>query len=118
MDRNETVEVTENARAIRDEIAKTIKLGCRSRFGLPLPSFIPPGTVAVVAKATVVINAATNEHELEVSFSHFPPSLTKSLCDSMKTSLGVLFSLLRLTKKPLGTDCFTYCQSMAIKLTV
>ena len=121
MDRNAMTEVTENERAIRDKIAKTKKAGCRSRIGLLLPSFMPPGTVAVVAKATVVINVATTEHELEVPASHLPPCFTNCSCDSLKTSLGVILLLLRRVKKSRGTECFTYCgqfQLMRFKLTV
>ena len=62
MERNEMTEVTENERAIRDEIAKTIKPGCCSRFGLLLPSFTLPGMLAVFAKATVATIVATTEH--------------------------------------------------------
>ena len=109
MDGNAMTEVAENERAISDEVAKTIKAGCRPRFGLLLPSFRPPGTVAVVAKATVVTSVATNEHELEVAVSHLAPSFTKSLCDVLKTSLGVMSSLLRFIKKSCGTEYFTYC---------
>ena len=54
------MEVTENERAIRDEIADTIKPGCRSRFGMPLPSFMPSSMLDV---ATTV---ATTEQELKV----------------------------------------------------
>ncbi|KAJ9680126.1 hypothetical protein PVL29_019419 [Vitis rotundifolia] len=121
MDRNAMTKVTENDRAIRDAIAKTIKTGCRSRFGLLLPSFMPHGTVAIEAKATVVTTVATTEHELEVLISHSPPFSTKTSCDFLKTSLGVMFSLLRLIKKSRGTEYFTYCgqfQLMPFNLTV
>ena len=109
MARNAITEVIENERAIRDEMAKTRKPGSCSRFGVLLSSFIPPGMVAVVAKATVVTTVATTEHELEVLISHLPPSFTNTSCDFLNISFAVLFSLLRLIKKSRGTESFTYC---------
>ncbi|KAJ9696096.1 hypothetical protein PVL29_008377 [Vitis rotundifolia] len=90
MTRNVITEATEEQRPIKDETAKTRNPGCSSRLGLLLFSLIPPGTLAVEAKATVVISVATNEHELEVLLSHWPPFSTRSLCDSLNTSFGVL----------------------------
>ena len=110
--KNVITEVTEKARAIRDETPKIINPGCCSRLGLPLFSIIPPGTLAVVAKATVVISVVTNEHELAVLFSHCPPFSTRCLCDSLNTSFGViplLFGLLQSDNKSCGTVVFTYC---------
>ncbi|KAJ9696090.1 hypothetical protein PVL29_008373 [Vitis rotundifolia] len=72
MARNVITEVTEKERPIRDETAKTINPECCSRLSLLLFSFIPPGTLAVVAKATVVISVAATEHEVEVLLSHWP----------------------------------------------
>ena len=79
MARNMTTAVTEKHRAMRDEMEKTLKAGCFSRVGVPLPSLTPPGTAADVVNATVAMRAATTEHEFEVLFSHMPPCSTSSL---------------------------------------
>lgn len=82
--------MTEEDRAISDEMANMLNTGLFSRIGLPLPWSTPPGTAAEVANATVAMNAARTEHDSEVLVSHSLPSCTRSRCASVKTSSGVL----------------------------
>ena len=110
--RNVTVEVTKERRAMSDEIAKIPNASCYSRFGFPLPSLVPPGTAVDVAKATVAMSVATNEHEVAVLFSHCPPFCTRSLCSRVKICFADSFSLLWKRKKFGGMDFFTYCHKM------
>ena len=63
-------------------------------MGLLLSSLIPPGVVAVVAKDTPATRVATIKQEFEIVFSHSPPLLASSWCDSLKISLAVLPSLM------------------------
>ncbi|KAJ9680129.1 hypothetical protein PVL29_019422 [Vitis rotundifolia] len=109
MPRNAITEVIEHERAIRDEMAKTMKPGSCLRFGVLPPSSIPPGMLAIVAKATVVTTVATREHELEVLISDSLPSFTNSLCDSLNICFAVLCSLLKIIQKSRGIEFFTYC---------
>ena len=84
-----TREVAEEQRAISDETAKRLKADWCARFGFPLFSLKSPGTVADVAKATVAMRVATTEQELEVLFSHLPPSFRRSEWSFVKISFGV-----------------------------
>ena len=63
-------------------------------MGLLLSSLIPPGAVAVVEKDTAATRVAITKHELDILFSHSPPLLASSWCDSLKISLSFLPSLL------------------------
>ncbi|QCD76912.1 hypothetical protein DEO72_LG1g533 [Vigna unguiculata] len=75
IERKITIEVTEQHRAMRDEMAKALNSGLYPRVGVPKSS----GTVVDVENATVAISAATTEHDSEVFFSHSPPLLRRSL---------------------------------------
>lgn len=79
IERNNTSEVTEQQRAMREAMANALNSGLSSRVGAPVSSLKSPGTVVDVEKATVAISAATKEHDSEVFFSHSPPLLTRSL---------------------------------------
>lgn len=109
MDRNMTMDVTEEHRAKSDEMAKMSKTGKFSRVGLPVTSLMPPGTVVAVAKATVAMRAPITEQDSEALVSHSLPSFTSPLWVSLKMSFGVLLSLLKRTKKCGGMEVFTIC---------
>lgn len=79
IERNITREVTEQQRAMRDEIANALNSGMFSRVGAPVSALKSPGTLVDVEKATVAIRAATKEHDSEVFFNQSPPLLTRSL---------------------------------------
>ncbi|GMP90998.1 hypothetical protein CsSME_00041886 [Camellia sinensis var. sinensis] len=82
---------------------------CSWRTGSPLLS-VPPGTLAIVAKATVAMSAATMVHESEVFISHSLSFCTSSLCVSMKISWAVLPPLFWC-----ATKCFGRCSLMHYK---
>ena len=109
MERNKNKAVTEKHRATSEVTAKITNAGWLSRFGVPLFSLTPPGTVVDVAEATVAVSAATTEQDSEVLFSHSPPSLTRFLWFSVKISAGVLLSLSVWQSKYLGTVLLTSC---------
>lgn len=79
IERKKTRAVTEEQRATSEEIAKALNAGSYSKVGCPLPSLIPPGTVAEVANATVAMSAATTEQDSEVLASHSLPSSMRGL---------------------------------------
>ena len=64
---------------------------CEMLSGVPAraPCFDAAWYCCWVAKATVMISAATMEHESDVDLSHLLPASTSSLWDSLKTSIGV-----------------------------
>jgi len=79
IERKITSEVTEQQRAMRDEMAKILNSERYSRVGAPVSSLKSPGTVVDVENATVAISAATKEQDSAVFFSHSPPLLRSSL---------------------------------------
>ena len=96
MARNVIKAVTEKQRALNEATAKSSNVGLYLRIGLPVLLSVPPGTVVLLAKATVKIRAATTEQDVAMLISQCPPSLTMDLWESLKISLGVwLFMLVR-----------------------
>jgi hypothetical protein len=116
IDRKKTRAVTEEQRAMSDEMVKMLNAGFPSKVGTPTPSLTPPGTVDDVANATVSISAATTEQDSEVLPNHSLPSLTRSLCVSVNISFGVWPFLLYLTKKCGGMESLTNYKSRIIEL--
>lgn len=116
MDRNMVRAVVEKHNATSEEMANKLKAGSPSKVGSP-PALTPPGTVMAEANATVAMSAATTEHDSDVWVSHSPPALINSVCWTVKTSFGVLPSLLRRVKKCRGIDSLMNCSNQ-IHLTV
>ena len=69
---------------------------------------VPPGAVVELAKATVAIRVATTEHDVAVLISQSPPSFTRHLWLSEKSSFGVSPFLLVLEKMLAGIVFSTY----------
>ena len=88
IDKNVRMAAVDEKRERASETAKMMKAFSTVKIGYPLSPF-PPGTVMAAAKTTVAMSAATTEHEFAVSFIHFSPSITRSLCASVNTIEGV-----------------------------
>ncbi|KAK4347505.1 hypothetical protein RND71_033844 [Anisodus tanguticus] len=89
MDKNINIEITEENNASASIIEKRMNVFSLRKIGVPVSLLFPPGTVKIAANITVVISAATSMQDDAVSFIHFSPSLTNSLCSSVNSILGV-----------------------------
>ncbi|KAG5621868.1 hypothetical protein H5410_007086 [Solanum commersonii] len=63
------------------------------KIAVPVSLLFPPGTVKIAANITVVISAATSMQDDAVSFIHFSPSLTNSLCSSVNSIPDLFLSM-------------------------
>lgn len=95
------------------ETAKIMKDDSCKKFAIPRLS-LPPGTVNAAANITVIMSAATTEQDVAVSFIHFCPSFTNSLCSLVKTSLGVCWFLFAASRKNGWTRFSTACRKIHI----
>lgn len=75
---------------------------------LCLSSLTPSGTVVDRVKVAVTKRPATTEHAFDVLVSQSPPFLTSSSWVFVKTSSGVLPSLLRRRRNLVCMDFFMY----------
>nr|GMD03239.1 hypothetical protein CTI12_AA390800 [Ipomoea batatas] len=89
MDKNISVEVTEENRAMASDTAKITNNLSWRKIGFPVPLLSPPGTVRIAANMIVVIRVATSMHDDAVPFIHFSPCFTRFLCCSVNSICGV-----------------------------
>nr|GMD05439.1 hypothetical protein CTI12_AA390800 [Ipomoea batatas] len=89
MDKNISIEVTEQNRAMASDTAKATNSLSWRKIGFPVSLLFPPGTVRIAANMIVVIRVATSMHDDAVSFIHFSPCFTKLLCCSVNSICGV-----------------------------
>lgn len=89
MDKKLTIEAEEDTSDIAFDMAKILKETSFRKKGNPVSPLLPPGTVKVAAKTTVVISAATSMQDVAVSFIHFSPSSLNFLCSALNKALGV-----------------------------
>lgn len=89
MDKNMSMDVTEENSANASDMAKVMKAFDFNKIGTPLLLSVPPGTVKIAANITVVISVATSMQDEAVLFIHSSPSLTRALCSSVNNILGV-----------------------------
>lgn len=89
MDKNINTEAVDAHKEREFAKANRIKGFCLLNMGNPLSVLLPPGIVIAEAKPTVAISTAAIMPEFAVSFSHFSPSATRSLCSSVNTIAGV-----------------------------
>lgn len=94
IDKNTSTEEEEEKSVNASAMVKTMNDFSFKKKGKP-SLLLPPGTVNAAVNATVTMSAATTMPNDAASFIHLSPSLTKSLCFSVKSSRGVFFSLLR-----------------------
>ncbi|KAI8553357.1 hypothetical protein RHMOL_Rhmol05G0009100 [Rhododendron molle] len=71
------------------DTAKIINATSWWKSGRPVLPLLPPGTVIAAAKTIVTMSAAGTVHKLAVSFIHFPPSATNSMCFFVNTISGI-----------------------------
>lgn len=90
MDRNINREAVDENRERASKIAKIVKAVFLWKMGKPLSLLLPPGTVIDAANPIVAMRVADIVQEFAVSFIHFSPSLTKSLCSTENSIAGVL----------------------------
>lgn len=87
MDKNISMDVTEENSANASDMAKVVKACDLNKIGKPLS--VPPGTVKMAANITVVISVETSMQDEAVLFIQSSPSLTRALCSSVNNILGV-----------------------------